>query len=213
MLLFKSISFLFLAGTVLAAVANPRLPRCSKAYRPCRCPSGTTFKNFTSFAVIGAPAVEVQNIMGDFLNLEFQGGLVPESTTGDGQTSGATRTFHFSNSAGSYRITEELLKWTSKPDGSFNQQYQQSPRPPAVQVPGGGGYYGMWTSIIGEQTLIANETAIAWRNWRCDVGEPFPAATSHENAFTNTSAILQANGLHTGVDIAAFTIFYEVRDD
>lgn len=41
-----------------------QLPPCNADYRPCRCPSGTTFKNLTSYGVIGAPAAEVQNIMG-----------------------------------------------------------------------------------------------------------------------------------------------------
>jgi len=39
------------------------------------------------------------------------------------------------------------------------------------------------------------------------------AAQGHEGGIANTSAILQSQGKLTGVSIAPFTIFYEVRDD
>jgi hypothetical protein len=39
------------------------------------------------------------------------------------------------------------------------------------------------------------------------------AAISHEGGIANTSAILTRAGKKTGVDVAPFTIFYEVRDD
>lgn len=45
--------------------------------------------------------------------------------------------------------------------------------PPVVQVPGAGAYHGGWTSIVGQQTVVRNETAIAWKNWRCETGETF----------------------------------------
>ncbi|KAL4996286.1 hypothetical protein BDV10DRAFT_187233 [Aspergillus recurvatus] len=207
------------------------LPLCNEMYRPCRCPHGTTFKNLTTFGIVGAPAIDVQGVMGDWplvvFDLTFQG-LVPISVTGDGHVAGATRTFNFTvPDAGYYLFTEELVEWTALPDGSFNQKYRQGGNPPAVDVPGGGGgYYGMWHSVTGQQTAIANETAISWQNWRCDIGEPFrkltclilldledAAATSHENGITRASEILNEMGLRTGVDIQSFTIFYEVRDD
>jgi hypothetical protein len=91
----------------------------------------------------------------------------------------------------------QLVEWTTSPDGSFTQVYQQSPSklsptplrnqsrtytvtidPPVVEVPGGGGSFnGMWQSVTGQQTVIANETAISWKNWRCDVEEPFRKLT------------------------------------
>ncbi|KAF7507862.1 hypothetical protein GJ744_010026 [Endocarpon pusillum] len=49
-------------------------------------------------------------------------------------------------------------------------------------------------SSPGQQTVMANETAIARKNWRCEVGETFPAARSHENGIANVSAILQKAG-------------------
>ena len=101
--------------------------------------------------------------------------------------------------------------------------------PQSVSIPGKGTYWGNWIIIKGQQTLIANETAVAWRNWRCDQGETFrmylhvarhsfthtltAAATSHEGGIANTSAILTQAGKKTGVDVAPFTIFYEVRND
>ncbi|KAL3435005.1 hypothetical protein BDV09DRAFT_185443 [Aspergillus tetrazonus] len=180
---------------------NHGLPPCNEVYRPCRCPPGTTFKNLTTFGIIGAPAIDVQRVLGDF----------PISVTGDGHVPGATRTFNFTvPNAGSYLFTEELVEWTTTPDGSFTQVYQQSPNPPVVEVPGGGGSFnGMWQSVTGQQTVIANETAISWKNWRCDVGEPFPAAASHEIGIMRASEILDEMGLRTGVDIPVFSIFYE----
>ncbi|RDW93188.1 uncharacterized protein DSM5745_00510 [Aspergillus mulundensis] len=194
---------------------RPRpLPPCNSEYRPCRCPPGSTFKNFTSFSLIGAPAAHVQIVMGDFFDMTFQS-LTPNSTTGSNQVAGATRSFNFTvPAAGYYLFREELTKWKTWPDGSFIQEYRQHPDPPLVKVPGGGGgYYGMWQRIIGQQTLIPNETALVWKNWRCDIGEPFPAVLSHENGMNKASSMLQDLGLHTGVDIKAYTTFYEVRDD
>lgn len=42
-----------------------RQPKCSTdTYNlPCVCPKGTTFRNLTTFGVIGAPALEVQGVM------------------------------------------------------------------------------------------------------------------------------------------------------
>ncbi|KAH6623078.1 hypothetical protein F5144DRAFT_352417 [Chaetomium tenue] len=190
------------------------LPPCDTKYRPCRCPAGATFKNLTSYGVIGAPAVEVRNIMGKFLNIEFQGGLIPASTTGQEGVPGASRTFNFSAPAGGfYQITEVLVKYKESPDGSFVNMNQQDPKTPVVAIPGGGTYMGQWSEIIGEQTLIANETVVAWRNWRCETGETFPAAHSHEEGIRNASAVIAAAGKHTGVDVAPFTIWYEERQD
>lgn len=45
--------------------------------------------------------------------------------------------------------------------------------PQSVSIPGQGTYWGNWIVIKGQQTLIANETVVAWRNWRCDQGETF----------------------------------------
>lgn len=45
--------------------------------------------------------------------------------------------------------------------------------PQSVSIPGKGTYWGNWIVIKGQQTLIANETVVAWRNWRCDQGETF----------------------------------------
>jgi hypothetical protein len=45
--------------------------------------------------------------------------------------------------------------------------------PQSVSIPGKGTYWGNFVVIKGQQTLIANETVVAWRNWRCDQGETF----------------------------------------
>lgn len=47
------------------ALDSHKSPRCSAdTYNvPCLCPNGTTFRNLTTFGVIGAPAIEVQQII------------------------------------------------------------------------------------------------------------------------------------------------------
>ncbi|KAF2675591.1 hypothetical protein K458DRAFT_381227 [Lentithecium fluviatile CBS 122367] len=210
----QNLALLFLATAGLTAAAPPKnLPACSIVDRRCKCPAGSTFKNLTSFGIIGAPAIEVQKIMGPFLNIEFQGGLIPASETGKEGKPGASRTFHFNGPEGPYNITEVLMEFKAFKDGSFAQIYQQALKPASVHIPGGGTYHGNWVVIKGQQTLIANETVVAWRNWRCEEGETFPAALSHEGGIANASAIIAKAGKRTGVDVTPFTIFYEVRDD
>jgi hypothetical protein len=63
---------LFIIVAVVAAVpttdqVQTRQPKCSTdTYNvPCLCPKGTTFRNLTTFGIIGAPATEVQRVMGN----------------------------------------------------------------------------------------------------------------------------------------------------
>jgi hypothetical protein len=60
--------FLAIAGAATAAPyeaeSSKKLPPCTIEDRRCKCPPGSTFKNFTSFGIVGAPAIEVQKIMG-----------------------------------------------------------------------------------------------------------------------------------------------------
>lgn len=103
-------------------------------------------------------------------------------------------------------------------------------------VPGGGEFHGEWAEIMAQQTLVNNETALSWNNWRCDVGTPYgqfvrfsacctvpkeqipdnyaaDAATGHESAMMNVSSIISKGGKLSGVDVKPFTIFYTVRND
>ncbi|MCJ1425573.1 hypothetical protein MMC29_003473 [Sticta canariensis] len=149
-------------------------------------------------------------------HVDWESGLHPSSTTGKENVVGATRTFNFSalnGASGYYQVTEALYRQDKSPDGSFVHGFGEVPDPPVIKIPGGGEYHGEWGLIRGQQTLIPNETAIAWNNWRCDVGFVFPAAAAHEGAIANVSTILQKAGKHTGVDVAPFTIFSEVRQD
>lgn len=210
---------LFLVPTLLSSLVasvpgnHHKLPLCGPIERPCRCPSGTTFKNLTTFGIIGAPAVHIEKIMGSFFDISYMHGLAPISTTGTDRKPGATRTFNLTGPAGSYLISEVLTKYKVAADGSWFQQFGQSPKPPSVQIPGGGTYHGQWHTFTGDQTKIANETVLTWKNWRCEVGDTFPAAIGHEEAITNVSSILRKQGLNTGVDVQSFSIFYEIRDE
>jgi hypothetical protein len=60
------LSQLFLASALaMAAVAAPTpLPPCSAVHRPCQCPAGTTYSNSTTYAVIGASAIDVKAVTG-----------------------------------------------------------------------------------------------------------------------------------------------------
>jgi hypothetical protein len=113
----------FLAVGMTATATLTFLPPCSMIDRPCKCPPGTTFKNLTSYGIIGAPARDVQDIMGScefprslasslltaaVFDLHFQGGLVPYSTKGKDNTPGAVRSFNLSGPAGYYQISEEV---------------------------------------------------------------------------------------------------------
>lgn len=204
-----------LASALPQDAAKSRLPPCGPIERPCRCPSGTTFKNFTSFGIIGAAAKDVQSIMGSFFNFEYVNGLIPISTTGKDYKVGATRTFNLTapGAPGWYVTDDVLFRWENSSDGSFVQGFSQTPDPPVVKVPGAGEYHGEWCLIIGKQTLIPNETVVAWKNWRCEIGETFPAQSAHETGIRNTSAILTKLGKHTGGDTPVFTTWYDLRQD
>ncbi|KAM0801831.1 hypothetical protein BDR22DRAFT_847195 [Usnea florida] len=44
---------------------SPSLPPCSNIDRPCSCPAGSTFKNITTTATIGASAGDCKDVMND----------------------------------------------------------------------------------------------------------------------------------------------------
>ncbi|KAF2004771.1 hypothetical protein P154DRAFT_37434 [Amniculicola lignicola CBS 123094] len=211
-----AIAVLF-APLLPAAAAGPpkRLPPCGPTERPCRCPQGTTFKNFTTFGIVGAPAKDIQSIMGPFFDFTYVNGLIPTSTTGKDFKVGATRTFNLSAPGAPfwYETTDVLFRWENSTDGSFSHGFSQIPDPPVVKVPGSGEYHGQWCLIQGQQTMIPNETVVAWKNWRCEVGETFPAVKAHEAGIRNVSAILQKLGKHTGADTPVFTTWYDLRQD
>ncbi|MCJ1441574.1 MAG: hypothetical protein MMC23_002063 [Stictis urceolatum] len=227
-----ALSLALLPLLVYGAPSKSKLPACDDNYRPCKCPSGTTFKNLTSFGIIGAPAKDVRDVMANFFDLDWQQGLKPSSTSGKPAVPGARRNFNFTGpSGGAYQITEVLTQYSSSPDGSFVQGYEQAEKPAVVKVPGGGEYHGEWALVVAQQSMIANETVVAYKNWRCEVGETFgkllrhpnawkwqanmraDAASSHERGIANVSSILHNSGKDSGVDISPFTIFYEVRND
>ena len=101
------------------------LPPCSNVNRPCSCPAGTTFKNITSYGVIGAPAADVAAVMNHCKHLSLGvslpmltrrqpdfntdwTGLPPVSTTGTDDVVGATRTFNITANGTSYELTEQV---------------------------------------------------------------------------------------------------------
>jgi len=205
----------FTAAFAVPSEDHSNLPKCSAAtYNiPCVCPHETTFRNLTTFAVIGAPAIQLQGVMDDFFESEWQGGPDPYTTTGDDEQVGATRTYNFTVPGGYYLFTETLTAQKIKPDGSFVFGFGQSDEPAVVKVPGGAEFHGEWSIIKAQQTVVGNETAISWNNWRCEVGTPYDAPVGHEGSLLNVSSILHQKGVFTGVDVKPFSIVYTERND
>lgn len=103
--------------------SNTTLPPCSNVDRPCSCPAGTTFKNVSSYGIIGATAADVGVAMNnckvfrcaiDLLMLTRSlkvfntgwTGLPPVSVSGTDDVPGATRTFNITANGTSYELTE-----------------------------------------------------------------------------------------------------------
>lgn len=103
--------------------SNTSLPPCSNIDRPCSCPAGTTFKNVSSYGVIGATAADVGVAMNNckvppcasdlpiltqsiaVFNTDWTG-LPPVSVSGTDDVPGATRTFNITANGTSYELTE-----------------------------------------------------------------------------------------------------------
>ncbi|CAF9907255.1 hypothetical protein IMSHALPRED_005483 [Imshaugia aleurites] len=135
-------------------------------------------------------------------------GLPPVSVSGTDDVPGATRTFNITANGTSYELTELLIQWSAKPDGSFQQRYRQNPKTPVVTIPaaqGGYSYHGYWATLKGQQTLVPNETSILYNVYRCDIGVPFNTAPAHESSIANISSILSKEGELTGVSITPFS--------
>ncbi|KAL9118461.1 MAG: hypothetical protein Q9187_004992 [Circinaria calcarea] len=208
--------FVFLAFSALTLgtpLSHRKLPPCSATSGPCKCPPGVTFKNLTSYSVIGAPAAEVEKIMNHYFESEWLGGPNPYETTGKETAVGATRSYNFTLPDGYFIFTEVQTVYSKYADGSFVFGFGQAPEPRVIKLPGGAEFHGEWAVVRAQQTVLPNETAISWNNWRCDVGTPYDAAAGHEGGMANVSSILQSLGKHTGTDIKPFTVVYTIRDD
>ena len=107
--------------SVLAIPAPRSLPACSWTPQPCSCPSGTTFVNSTTWAVIDANARDISAITDNFLDSAWFGS-VPIATTGDPKQPGATRSLTQGNDV----FVEELFSFHKSLDGSFIMKYQQA---------------------------------------------------------------------------------------
>lgn len=70
------------AATIQIPLPDPPIPRglppCSSIDRPCTCPSGSTFHNITTVAILGASAWDVRGVIGScsfsplsFLNSDY----------------------------------------------------------------------------------------------------------------------------------------------
>ena len=70
-MLFKiGVSLLFLLPALIAAAPKP-LPPCGDKNVACRCPSGTTFGNYTTFVTIAALVKDVYGVTGDCKSLLY----------------------------------------------------------------------------------------------------------------------------------------------
>ncbi|MCJ1455734.1 hypothetical protein MMC28_006090 [Mycoblastus sanguinarius] len=181
------------------------LPLCSNTIQPCSCPAGSTFKNITTYGVIGATASDVGSVMNNFWETNWIG-TTSSNLTGTDNVVGATRTLAFTVNNTAYALTEELIDYEVDADGSFLQRFRQNPTPAIIAQPGG--YFeGYWETIDVQQTLMPNESAIIFSAYRCDIGDSFDTANFHVTKIQNASSILADEGKHTGEDIAPYSIF------
>lgn len=177
------------------------LPACSSTSgSPCSCPTGTTNQESATFAVIGATATDVQNLLGSCMwnNLtlscpEFSKGLktkyspnffpqpvfktawfglLPFATTGTDFEPGATRTYTLPFNIGSYNITEELTLFYSHPSGSFIQKFEQAPfNVPTPYRTHNGSFSGFWGTLKSD-AVFHNTTSIVFSTYLCATGHP-----------------------------------------
>ncbi|MCJ1425367.1 hypothetical protein MMC29_003266 [Sticta canariensis] len=167
------------ASTALAAPAAS-LPACSStSITPCSCPSGTSYEESATFAVIGAKAADFKAVTSDFFKTAWLG-AVPFATKGPDNQPGSTRTTNF----GAYNVTEKASSFIHTfqhksfpysqflPSGSFIQKFEQlSSSVPLEYTSGNGSFSGYWVTLVAS-SIFQYETAVVWSVYACSTGHP-----------------------------------------
>ncbi|KAH8698993.1 hypothetical protein BGW36DRAFT_406841 [Talaromyces proteolyticus] len=170
---------------------------CAVNKDACSCPSDTTFYECTTTAVIGAALEDVQALTGDFFHTEWMG-LAPESTNGEDNVLGSTRTLTVPTQKGTYQFTEELITLDRKGDGSYTLMFKQQNVPVRYDKQHGpGSFSGFWVTRSSHYGG-PYRTKMVWNVYACLTGTVgFPEF--HRLALNNATATLQMLGKIKGV--------------
>ena len=63
--LVKMLHLITVVALALPLLTSASLPPCGDIDQPCSCPTGSTFKNITTYATIGASAKDCADVMND----------------------------------------------------------------------------------------------------------------------------------------------------
>ncbi|PQE23433.1 hypothetical protein CJF30_00010515 [Rutstroemia sp. NJR-2017a BBW] len=218
-----------LASTVLASrrgghggYGSPQ-PCSTNSQLPCLCPSGTDYWESSTWAVIGATAQDVKDLIMDYYKCAWLG-VVPYETHGPDNKPGVSiRTSFLPTKVGVYSITEKemarlkqhlslhIMPWKLvenldiNPRGGFIEKFEQlASTVPVPYTSGNGSFSGYWVTL--ESTYIfQNETAIRWSIYACETGHARNFAVFHENALKNATTVLAAQGKIKGTNIGPYS--------
>ncbi|KAI1075198.1 hypothetical protein F5B20DRAFT_561053 [Whalleya microplaca] len=193
--------------TALGLASSTSLPKCSsRSTSPCKCPTGTNYSECVTFAVIGAPAKDIEHLVNDFFQCAWLG-VVPYATRGpDNRPGQSIRSAPLYTSVGTYGISELLTEYHVDIDGSFLQKFEQLPSTvPVKYKSGNGSFSGYWVSIEGT-SIFQNETRITWSDYACDTGRVRDFAAFHESAINNATNVLKTQGKIMGTNIVPYSI-------
>ncbi|KAI2642923.1 hypothetical protein GGS21DRAFT_486752 [Xylaria nigripes] len=194
-----SIKALFTASLASFVLGAPdfTLPCSVVSGTPCRCPSGTSYSDTVTTALIGATAADAGALMNDFFDPSWAG-FQPFMLQGPDNSPGLSiRTVNVSTSAGVYSFIERLTFRFVLPDGSFEQKVEQKGTVPYLS--GNGSFSGYWLTLKGVR-VFPNETLVRLSNYACQTGHPIDFAASHESALRNATSLLAAAGKIYGVN-------------
>lgn len=206
------------------------VPRCTAWTGPgCSCPPNTVYRESTTWATIGANALDVQAVAGrctyllyppclpirshSRISWEDPGvgshcsvqdtdwfGTSPDAISGPDNSINATRTLTGELPIGKFEIVERLYGYRALEDGSFTHFYDIGNAP--IDYPGGS-FWGDW-DVLDATALSHNETAVVWAIYACftvDGGfEPF-----HESGIHNITDILKKAGKATGYVVPPYS--------
>ncbi|MCJ1366362.1 hypothetical protein MMC16_005490 [Acarospora aff. strigata] len=190
------LSHIFCVATLaLSALAYPRpLPDCGQKDRPCKCPSGTSFLNSTTYAVIGGSAKDIKAIAGSYFNTDWFG-FTPDSVTGPDNTKGSWRTLTGETDVGTYTFLERLYEIKEKRDGSFLHKYDQKNNPVIFYPQHGNGSFAGYWDTLDVKYVDDCKTDVLWNIYACFTnGKSEMFSGFHESALNNITAILKTQG-------------------
>ncbi|KAM5527826.1 hypothetical protein FOXYSP1_19699 [Fusarium oxysporum f. sp. phaseoli] len=182
----KAVTILLSIRLAVGAMATDMCSTYSRT--PCICPAGTEYAQSASWAVVGANAKDVEELMNDCrfcptgtagteLELTLRDfecgwrGSVPYETLGPNNHPGkSVRVTTFKTLQGMFNFSEILTDQRVQSDGSFIQKFEYLSTIPGsnkngTQTPWG----GYWITITADH-IFGNETLIRWSTYLCSRG-------------------------------------------